>query len=195
MGKFKVNDSVRVIATGEIGTVKGREVIPVEDSKRVKIEYIVKVGKGFENWKSYSKKELETVRTEKEEPRVYTKVYDVVDGYKVTMYAKVDNRRTPWPWGDTKERVLSTGYSNYSPADVYKERVLSIGYSIYSPADVYNENLGIKIARHRSKSSPFCLMFSKFSGEFNASTVNAIMDVKADYIKNNFDKFINRKSK
>ena len=176
MAKFKVNDSVRVIATGEIGTVKGREVIPVEDSKRVKIEYIVKVGKGFENWKTYSKKELETVRTEKEEPRVYTKVYDVVDGYKVTMYAKVDNRRTPWPW-DTKERVLS------------------IGYSIYSPADAYDENLGIKIARHRSKSSPFCLMFSEFRGEFNASTVNAIMDVKADYIKNNFDKFINRKSK
>lgn len=172
--KFKVDDRVRVIATGEIGTVKGRDVIPVEGSKRVKIEYIVKVGNGFNNWKSYSKKELETVRTEEEEPRVYTKVYDVVDGYKVTMYAKVDNMRTPW---DTKERVLS------------------IGYSIYNPSDIYDENLGIKIARRRSKSSPFCLMFSEFNGEFNASTVNAIMDVKADYIKNNFDKFINRKSK
>ena len=172
--KFKVDDRVRVIATGEIGTVKGRDVIPVEGSKRVKIEYIVKVGNGFDNWKSYSKKELEAVRTVNEELRVYTKVYDVVDGYKITMYAKVDNYRTPW--------------------DI-KERSLSIGYSIYSPADVYDENRGIKIARRRSKSAPFCLMYSEFSGEFNALTVNAIMDVKADYIKNNFDKFINRTSK
>lgn len=173
MAKFNVNDRVRVIATGEFGTVKGRDVIPVEGSKRVKIEYIVKVGNGFDNWKSYSKKELEAVRTVNEEPRVYTKVYDVVDGYKITMYAKVDNFHTPWN----------------------KERSLSIGYSIYSPADVYDENRGIKIARHRSKSTPFCLMYSEFSGEFNSSTVNAIMDVKADYIKNNFDKFIKRASK
>lgn len=169
--RFKVNDHVRVIATGEVGTVKGREVLPVDGTKQVKIEYIVKVGNGFDNWKSYSKKELEAVRTVNEELRVYTKVYDIVDGYKITMYAKVNNYHTPW---DTKERSLS------------------VGYSIYSPADVYDENRGIKIARHRSKTSPFCLMYSEFSGEFNAATVNAIMDVKADYIKNNFNKFINR---
>ena len=176
MAKFKVNDRVRVITTGEIGTVKGREVIPVENSKRVKIEYIVKVGNGFNNWKSYSKKELEAVRTETKELRVYTKVYDVVDGYKITMYAKVDNIACRASWDNRK-------------------RMLSMGYSIYNPVDVYNENCGFKIARHRSENSPFCLMFSEFSGEFNASTVNAIMDVKADYIKNNFDKFINRTSK
>ena len=35
-------------------------------------------------------------------------------------------------------------------------------------------------------------MYSTFNGEFNAATVEAIMDVKADYIKNNFDKFINK---
>ena len=35
-------------------------------------------------------------------------------------------------------------------------------------------------------------MSSSFNGEFNAPTVEAIMDVKADYIKNNFDNFINK---
>lgn len=35
-------------------------------------------------------------------------------------------------------------------------------------------------------------MYSTFNGEFNAATVETIMDVKADYIKNNFDKLINK---
>ena len=35
-------------------------------------------------------------------------------------------------------------------------------------------------------------MYSSFNGEFNAATVEVIMDVKTDYIKNNFDKFINK---
>ena len=38
-------------------------------------------------------------------------------------------------------------------------------------------------------------MYSSFNGEFNAATVEAIMDVKADYIKNNFDKFIKKSQK
>ena len=35
-------------------------------------------------------------------------------------------------------------------------------------------------------------MYSTFNGEFNDATVEIIMNVKADYIKNNFDKFINK---
>lgn len=170
MAKFKVNDRVRIIATGEVGTVKGRDIIPIEGSKRVKIEYIVKIGNGFDNWKSFSKNEIQSMKKEKKEPRVYTKVYDVVDGFKITVYGKVDT------W-------CGTG------------RLLRIGYAIYNPEDEYNESHGIRIARKRSLTSPFCIMYSTFNGEFNAATVEAIMDVKADYIKNNFDKFINKAKK
>lgn len=168
--KFKVNDRVRVIATGEVGTVKGREVTNVDGTVRVKIEYIVKTGEGFNGWKAYNKKELELVRKEVEEPRTYHKVYDVVDGFKITMYTKVDNVPN-WIGGG---------------------RTLRMGYSIYSPEDVYDEAKGVKIARKRSKVCPFCRMESDFKGEFNADTVFALMDVKADYIKNNFDRFIKR---
>ena len=38
-------------------------------------------------------------------------------------------------------------------------------------------------------------MCSDFNGEFNAATVEAIMNVKTDYIKNNFDKFIKKSQK
>ena len=56
----------------------------------------------------------------------------------------------------------------------------------------YNKAHGIRIARKRSRTRPFCIMSITFNGEFNAATVEVIMDVKADYIKNNFDKFINK---
>lgn len=169
MAKFKVNDRVRIIATGEIGTVKARDIVPIEGSKRIKIEYIVKIGDGFDNWKSFSKKEIQSVAEEKKEPRVYTKVYDAANGFKITMYGKVDIQE----W-------------------LGRERVLRIGYAIYNPHDKYDETHGIRIARKRSRTSPFCKMSSSFNGEFNAPTVEAIMDVKADYIKNNFDNFINK---
>ena len=35
-------------------------------------------------------------------------------------------------------------------------------------------------------------MCRDFNGEFNDATVETIMNVKTDYIKNNFDKFINK---
>ena len=72
--------------------------------------------------------------------------------------------------------------------------LLRIGYAIYIHEDEYNEAHGIRIARKRSLTNPFCIMYSSFNGEFNTATVEAIMNVKTDYIKNNFDKFI-KKSK
>ena len=60
MSKIKINDKVIVKQSGKIGVVKGREVCNLPDGK-VKIEYIVKTGEGFENWLSVPKKELEKV--------------------------------------------------------------------------------------------------------------------------------------
>lgn len=172
--KFKINDRVRIKATGEFGTVKGRDIMPIEGTKRVKIEYIIKTADGFDNWKAYNKNELETIRKTEKNMREYVKIYDVVDGFKITLFAKVDNFNDEW---------------------LGKYRTLRIGYAIYSPEDIYDERIGIRIAKKRLRTSPFCRMNSDFSGEFNAATVKAIMDVKADYIKNNFDKFIqNRKA-
>ena len=68
-------------------------------------------------------------------------------------------------------------------------------YAIYSHENEYNEAYGIRIACKCSHTSPFCLMCRDFNGEFNAATVEVIMDVKADYIKNNFDKFIKKSQK
>lgn len=172
MAKFKINDHVLVKATGKDGYVKGREILPIEGSKKVKIEYIVRTGNGFENWKAYDKTEIEHFPQNMLRDMAYTKVYDVVDGYKITLYAKVVKN------GDI-----------FCPS----AKGLYIGYAIYSPKDEYNEEEGIKIARHRSRTSPFCQMESSFGGEFNELTVHNIMDAKADYIKNNFDKFINKR--
>lgn len=171
--KFKINDHVIVKSTNEDGYIKAREVTPVEGSKRINIEYVVKLGNGFNNWKSFKKDELIHYPTNTAKDKSYTKVYDVVDGYKITMYAKVISKQCLFG----------------------KVKGVKIGYSIYNPNDEYDEKLGIKIAKTRSQKEPFCTMSSSFSGEFNEPTVLAIMDVKADYIKNNFDKFLNKRFK
>ena len=66
---------------------------------------------------------------------------------------------------------------------------LSIGFSIYNGSDVYDNEIGRKIAIHRCKKNPFTTMTSGFSGEFNLTTVESIMDAKADYIIKNIDNF------
>lgn len=170
MAKFKVGD--KVIVNGNEGVVKGREMTKVDgDDKRVKITYIVRTvdANGDPMWASYDKKDLLPYPQNVGKPEEYIKVYDVVDGYKITLYGKVERKKS---W-------------NYNE--------LSIGYSIYSPKDEFDEKQGVKIARHRSRTRPFCQMDSSFNGEFNSLTVSNIMDAKADYIKNNFDKFINKR--
>lgn len=187
--KFKIDEHVRVKATGEIGVVKGREIVPVGTDKKIRVEYVVKTDEGFDNWKVYAKNDLEKIHEKTEEARVYTKIYDVVDGYKIMMYSKVDN----FKYGD----VLA-GLSEYVDEEdlpVRTGRLLTMGYAIYNPSDEYNPEFGFRIARKRARTSPFCSMTSLFNGEFNGATVNALMDVKADYIKNNFDRFIKRAAK
>ena len=172
--KFKINDSVHVISTGEIGVIKGCEITPIDGTSHVKVEYVVKVGDGFKNWKAFSRKEIEPIeRIDGKSPHEYIKVYDVVDGYKITLYAIVERH---------KGLKSSFGALRWSS--------LRIGYAIYNPMDEYNENLGIKIARRRSRISPFCTMYSAFMGEFNEETAYSIMDAKANYIKNNLNRFI-----
>ena len=67
---------------------------------------------------------------------------------------------------------------------------MRIGYAIYNPDDEYDNTVGVRIATHRAKKSPFCHLISDFSGEFNTETVDALLRVKADYIVRNIDKFI-----
>ena len=172
MAKFKVGDKVIVNKIEKVGVVKGREVSKVEGyDKRVKVTYIIRTldDSGNAVWASYDKKDLSPYPQIVKSSEEYVKIYDVVDGYKITLYSCV-------------KRAKSFGYN-----------ILNIGYSIYSPNDIYDEKEGVKIARHRSRISPFCRMGSSFNGEFSPLTVNNIMDAKADYIKNNFDKFINKR--
>lgn len=72
---------------------------------------------------------------------------------------------------------------------IRKGRKLTIGFSIYNGKDDYDKNIGVKYAKHRMKTHPFCSMESAFSGEFQPKTVHAIIDAKADYIMEHCDEF------
>lgn len=164
MSKFKTNDSVYVKATGKKGIVKGREVIDLGNN-RVKVEYIVKTGPGFENWHSYNRNELVKevyVAPKKENPSYVT---TTANGYKITTVGVVEK--------------------------TYNMKRLSIGYAICSPEDEFNLEYGIKLATNRAKTNSFGTMYSAFGGEFNTETVSSIIKAKGDYIARNIEKFVN----
>lgn len=182
MSKLKVGDKVFVY--GKIGTIKGREVIEQPNSK-VRIDYVVKTGEGFDNWGVYTRKELKKVNNAPKKKQLPTLVVEAANGYKVTLVALVE-----------KHTVLKDVFVNdegfFNQLIEKKGRKLSIGYSIYNPNDKYDPEFGIRIALHRAKHTPFCYMTSEFGGEFNKETVEALLKVKGEYIAKNIEDFISK---
>lgn len=189
MSKFNVNDEVVVIATGEKGVVKAKEITMTTDgSKHTTIQYMVKMGNGFSNWKVFSRKELQKVPKEVMPSDNYiAKTYDAPNGYRLTMVALTTTIRHTDFGTVVNNNDEETWY--YIPFKI-KERKLNIGYSICNPNDLFDHKVGIGLAKKRLHTKPFVYMSSEFCGEFNKETVEAIMDVKAKYIINNFDNFI-----
>lgn len=182
MANFKVNEVVRVKATGQTGIIKAREVSNVGD-KRIKVEYVVRLGEGFNNWKSFDKKDLEKIAKTQEKVKTVHKFYEMTGEYEdyiLCMVAETKIEKS-YQWNGDKCSVVIT-----------RNKDLYMGYSIFNPDDVFDEEKGIKIALHRLKDKPFVKMSSSFAGEFNNATIDAIMDVKAKYIIDNADKFITK---
>lgn len=182
MSKLKINDKIIVKESGKTGVVKGRDFVELPDGK-VRVEYIVKTGEGFNNWGTFKKNELEKFTKVKIEKAVPTLVVDAPNGYKVTLVAIVRNE-TVW-----KDSFDENGY--YSPY-ARKGKDLTIGYAIYNPKDDYDPDMGIRIATHRAKTSPFCHLISDFNGEFNKETINTLLKVKGDYIVKNIEHFVTK---
>jgi hypothetical protein len=182
MSKLKINDKVIVKESGKTGVVKGRDIVELPDGK-VRVEYIVKTGNGFENWGTFKKNELERVVSVKTEKAVPTLVVDAPNGYKVTLVAIIRNE-TVW-----KDSFDENGY--YSPY-ARKGKDLRIGVAFYNPNDTYDYDFGVSIATHRAKTSPFCHLISDFNGEFNKETIDALLKVKGEYIVNNIEHFVTK---
>lgn len=177
MAKFHVNDNVVINENGKLGTIVCRDEVRNKETNRTEVKYFVKFGDGEENHKWFNRKELtKYIPKETSHKRIKTRVYDISNGYKLTLVSIVET---------------INGYDDLSVTWFDKERVLRIGYSLCNPLDSYDENIGFKIANHRAYSQPFTYMVARFTGEFNEETTEAIMDVKAKYICENIDKFIN----
>lgn len=171
--KFRVGEPVFVKSLNKEGTVKSKEVIRKEDSKEISVEYVIKLGEGFTNWISVKRDDLEKIKPEPKADTAISKVYELNDGYKLTLYA------------DVKKNTFM-GVPSVS---------LKIGYSICCPDDTFEEKIGRSLAKRRANVSPYANMISYCKYEFKKETVEAIMDVKANYIKNNLHLFLNKKDK
>ena len=165
--KFKNGDKVVIKSTGEIGVVKGRDVVKNEKDKHVEVQYIVKIGDGIHNWKAFDKKDLTLVRTNVEVyPKYYTKSY-TKDGREVTLTGIVD--KLPYPDDNM--------------------RVLSIGHALLHPNDMSDAVMGRKISTRRAKTRPVCDYASVYKNGFDDEIVEAIMERKSKYIFDNIEKF------
>lgn len=176
MAKFNVNDNVIIRENNKLGTIMCRDEIKDKENKRTEIRYFVKFGHGSENHQWFNRKELtKYVPQEKNNKRIKTRIYDISNGYRLTLVSIVET------------------INKYDQTITYfpKERSLRIGYALCNPNDQYDENIGFKIAKHRAYNQPFTHIVARFTGEFNEATTEAIMDVKAKYICENLDKFIN----
>jgi hypothetical protein len=193
---FKIGTKVIVKETKETGIVKGREKIINPNDGHVKIEYIVKMGEGINNWKSFSPKQLDKI-TNKEFnsktnfPQIITSqfVYNkrmfvmvgIVDKIKIDTY-------------DKKVAQCDYGYEK-GECDVYikkqfKGKSLSIGWAILHQDDGFDVLIGEKIGIRRAKECPISVLYSEFNGEFNTDMVEEVLRNKADYIFENIEKFI-----
>lgn len=169
--KFKAGDKVIVVATEQEGVVKSRDIVKLEDGKRVEIQYIVKLGEGFNNWKSFNKNEIKPVERNLPEPypRFYFREYkDDNSTRKITLAACVD-------------KDFFSG-----------NKVLSIGCAVLHPGEEMNVRMGRKIARHRAINRPMAHMESYLKGEFQTDSVYGFMDVKARYIFDHIENFITK---
>lgn len=183
MAKFKVNDEVIVVATGQKGVVMCREEINDKETKRTNVTYLVKLGEGFDNYKVFTRKELQRVVRPVDAPEEVVRVFDAPNGVKVTMVAMTEVLKDETlSWENEVSPVLRTN----------KTKVFRMGVSFYNPNDEYDELMGYKIARHRAFEKPFCTLTARFLGEFNAYTVEALMEAKARYIVENIEHFVKK---
>lgn len=181
MSKIKVGDNVLVRETGEEGVVKGRD-ITVNDDGTFKIEFIVKKDNGFANWQSYDRKELK--RNNKRKPLKPKKlpIYatrTTEDGYKIVVIGLLQESNTDYYYD------LGICYFGYY--------ALSIGYAICNPNDDFDLKTGIAIAKHRAKKTPFAKYVAGWRKDFTKETIDAIVNVKANYIAAHIEDFINQR--
>ena len=167
MSRMNIGDKVIVRATNENGVIKGREIIQRGDGT-FDVQYIVKLGEGWDNWMAFSKRELQrnVANKPKKNSNISYAVADANDGYKVTVSA-----------------ILQKSAFE----DMYQ---LKIGYAICNPNDEYNERFGEKLAKHRAIHRPYSRYVSLKRNDFSKDIRVAIAKEKAEHIAKNIKEFV-----
>lgn len=180
MSKIKIGDKVIVKATNTVGTVMGREQTELGENK-VQVEYVVKTGDGFENYKAYDRKDLERIPTqEKPNSRTYPRIYN----YEHTC----EDGRTIVTTG-----VVDTYHEfDFKELRNVKRKVLFVGYAICHPSDENDKEIGAEIALNRAYTKPLAYFETPFVGEFREDFVTLILQSKAKFVEENIEKFIER---
>lgn len=184
MSKIRKGDKVIVKETKQAGIVISREVKNFkEDGKNPVVEYVVKLGNGFDNYKAFTRKDIkkvpseENVRDTSTYPRVYNYEHTCADGRTIVTTGVVDK------------------YHSFSFNGNIKTKFLTVGYAICHPSDVNDKQIGAEIAFKRAYEKPITYLETPFCGEFREDFVTVILQSKAKFIEDNIDRFIDRDKK
>ena len=194
--RFKIGDKVRLCASPEkIGIIKNK-IINRTSEKYVDVKYIVKFGQFLEDWKECKKSELLKINKDEynfDKTVVFSHLYGLPDDRSLILVGVLEqlSDEPHMKLYMSKDGQMLSNFELFNKSVKYKR--LSIGHAICNPEDKFEFGVGEKIAKSRAKSRPLSVLVSDFRGEFNDKTVNAIMDAKSEFIKENVDKFINDK--
>ena len=197
---------MKVRETGEKGKVVFRKV--EKDGNAIIVKYQVRIGdwNGRREW--YQRKDLEHVRSgfindvEKNVyvyPKEYFTTRDLGDGRHVVVLGIVDTYYDDFiSEQGTRLDVYTRKSQKVSDALLFfkhhiKKKRLRIAWAISHPEDEFNLDTGIDIARKRCRRRPMSVLESEFVGEFREDLVTAVLDVKANFIANNIEKFTDKK--
>jgi hypothetical protein len=193
MSKIKIGDRVQIKSSGEYleGVVLDCIINIDYESKHCKKTWLIKPdgAKSFSEYKTCTRKEIgklgcsETVRPISVKETIVTPLGE----YKLLLVGHL----TEGPRCECFNSKNSDGFVVSScVCDSSVKKTLSIGWAICAPGDVWDWDRGYKIAIHRAKTRAFSKMYTTNNGEFDNSTIIAILKAKVPYFKKNWQRFI-----
>ena len=193
MSKIKIGDRVEIKSSGEYleGVVLDCIIDIDYESKHCEKTWLIKPdgAKSFSEYKTCTRKEIGKLgRSETVQPiLVKESIVTPFGEYKLLLVGHlIEGPRCEYfNSKDTDGSVVSSCVYDSSV-----KKTLTIGWAICSPGDEWDWDKGYKIAIHRAKTRAFSKMYTTNSGEFDNSTIVAILKAKVLYFKKNWQRFI-----
>ena len=189
--RFKIGDTVALVSDNKKrGVIKDKFVKQISDNE-TKVTYLVKFGNSLNDYKEYTRKEIENLSFKKENNEVVS-VYSTLEtnNRKVIVCGvmKVVKDMPNIKMYISKHDEVLKDFS-YTP-DETEYTMITLGHAICNPEDVQDFETGYRIAYQRAMKRPFA-SFTMSNKCLSRETLETICEDNCHYVINNLKNFIN----